>query len=117
MCSVALCAALIVAVSCAMASLNKAVETRIEETVGAADARVDRRRSVVQTFEYSVAAGVSQWPDVALAVPKLQRGADAIGRPAASSPTAAPPAPPAPPTAPTDPTPTPTKPPAPSTEP
>ncbi len=82
-CSVALCASLIVAVSCAMASLNRAVETRIEETVGAADARVDRRRSVVQTFDLSVASDVAKWPGVALAVPKLQRAADALPKKAA----------------------------------
>ncbi|MFN5959054.1 MAG: hypothetical protein ACK462_14075, partial [Planctomyces sp.] len=38
--SVALCAALISAIACAMASLELAVRHRIEETVGAADVRV-----------------------------------------------------------------------------
>jgi putative ABC transport system permease protein len=69
--SVALCAALIVAIACAMSSVTRAVEVRIEETVGASDARIDRRAAAERLFDERLVAVVDAYPGVKLAVPRL----------------------------------------------
>jgi putative ABC transport system permease protein len=68
--AVALSAALITAVACAMASLNKAVEMRIASTVGAADLRV--RHVGTNSFSSSVVDTVRAWPEVRTAVPRAR---------------------------------------------
>lgn len=68
--SVALCAALITAIACAMASLSEAVRERIAETVGAADVRVQRLGG--GSFEASVLDTIERWPEVAKAVGRGQ---------------------------------------------
>lgn len=67
--AVALSAALITAVSCSMASLNKGVRKRVETTVGAADLRVQRIGRDV--FSADVLGQVEAWPEVTLAVGRL----------------------------------------------
>lgn len=69
-CSVALCSALVTAVSCAMASLNAGVRQRVEATVGAADLRVQRVGKDV--FDEKIAAMIGQWAEVAMVSPRLQ---------------------------------------------
>lgn len=69
--TVALSAALIAAVAFAMASLNKALEGRVESTVGTADLRVQAAGSG-KTFDDSVLEIVRSWPEAAAATPKLQ---------------------------------------------
>ncbi|CAN5706975.1 hypothetical protein BH11PLA1_BH11PLA1_09120 [soil metagenome] len=76
--SVALCTALIVAVACAMSSLGRAVERRIAETVGAADARVDRRGGANTNFSTDLLSVIDKWPEVRVAVPRLERVADVV---------------------------------------
>ncbi|MBL0870220.1 MAG: ABC transporter permease [Phycisphaerales bacterium] len=74
--SVAMCAALIVAVACAMASLTKAVETRIGETIGAADARIERRGSADMALGTELLNKADGWDGVKLAVGRLERIAE-----------------------------------------
>jgi putative ABC transport system permease protein len=64
--SVSLCAALIAAISCAMASLQEAVRDRIAETVGVADVRVQKLGG--GAFEASILTTIDAWPEVAKAV-------------------------------------------------
>ncbi len=66
--TVALCAALIAAVACAMASLRKGIETRVEQTVGVADLNIAHIGR--QDLDIAIARQAEQWPGVALAVPR-----------------------------------------------
>lgn len=68
--SVALCAALISAIACAMASLELAVRHRIEETVGAADVRVSRVGG--GSIPARLADDAQAWPGVRLVVPRAR---------------------------------------------
>jgi putative ABC transport system permease protein len=68
--AVALSAALIMAVACAMASLSKAVEMRVAATVGTADVRV--RHVGGSSFPLSVVETVRGWPEVRLAIPRAR---------------------------------------------
>lgn len=68
--SVALCAALISAIACAVASLNLAVDDRIRATVGAADLRVTHVGA--DAFDGAVLAAADAWPETALAVGRLR---------------------------------------------
>ncbi len=68
--SVALSAALIAAVACAMASLHAGIRRKVEQTVGAADLRIQRVGKDV--FDESVLRQVEGWPETALAVGRLQ---------------------------------------------
>lgn len=68
--AVALSAALITAVSCAMASVHAGVRKRVLATVGAADLRVARTGSDV--FDASILARIEAWPEVELASGRLQ---------------------------------------------
>ncbi len=67
--SVALSAALITAVSCAMASLHAGVRKRVETTVGAADLRVQRIGRDV--FDAAIVGQIEKWPEVTLVVGRL----------------------------------------------
>lgn len=64
--SVALCAALISAIACAMASLSEAVRLRIAETVGVADVRVQKLGG--GAFALDTLNTIDRWPEVATAV-------------------------------------------------
>ena len=68
--SVALSAGLIAAVACAMASLHAGIRTKVEQTVGAADLRVQRVGKDV--FDLSVLEQIERWPETTLAVGRLQ---------------------------------------------
>jgi putative ABC transport system permease protein len=68
--AVAMSAALITAVACAMASLDRAIEVRIATTVGAADIRL--RHVGTGSFDAGVAELVRGWEEVALAVPRAK---------------------------------------------
>lgn len=68
--AVALSAALITAVSCAMASVHAGVRKRVMTTVGAADLRVQRRGSDV--FDDDLLAQIEAWPEVKLVSGRLQ---------------------------------------------
>ncbi|MCW5764407.1 MAG: ABC transporter permease [Phycisphaeraceae bacterium] len=68
--SVALCAALISAIACAMASLTRAIEQRVADTVGAADLRLTHVGST--PFDERWARTASAWPEVELAVGRLR---------------------------------------------
>ena len=68
--SVALSAGLIAAVACAMASLHAGIRTKVEQTVGAADLRVQRVGKDV--FDVAVLAQIEKWPEVALVVGRMQ---------------------------------------------
>ncbi|MBL8762904.1 MAG: ABC transporter permease [Phycisphaerae bacterium] len=69
MASVALSSALIVAVSCAMASLDRAIKMRVDATVGAGDVRV--RHVGGTSFDAALVERVRGWPEVELAVGRL----------------------------------------------
>jgi putative ABC transport system permease protein len=71
--TVALSAALIAAVTCAMASAHKAIRRRIDATVGAADLRIAHVGK--RPFDQQILHVAESWPEVALAV---GRGQDAI---------------------------------------
>ncbi len=71
LCAVALSAALIAAVSCAMASLTAAVEVRLDETVGRGDIRI-KAAGTGGTMPASVAAQVRTWPQADAVVPRLE---------------------------------------------
>ncbi len=68
--SVALSAGLIAAVACAMASLHAGIRTKVEQTVGAADLRVQRVGKDV--FDISVLEQIEKWPETSLAVGRMQ---------------------------------------------
>lgn len=68
--AVALSAALITAVSCAMASVHAGVRKRVLATVGAADLRVQRTGSDV--FDAAILERIEAWPEVELASGRLQ---------------------------------------------
>jgi putative ABC transport system permease protein len=68
--SVALSAGLIAAVACAMASLHAGIRTKVEQTVGAADLRVQRVGKDV--FDLAVLEQIEKWPETALAVGRMQ---------------------------------------------
>ncbi|HYE63882.1 MAG TPA: ABC transporter permease [Phycisphaerales bacterium] len=69
--AVALSAALIAVVSCAMASLTAAVESRLNETVGRSDIRV-KPVGAGETMPASVLERVRGWEGVEIAVPSMQ---------------------------------------------
>jgi putative ABC transport system permease protein len=71
--AVMLSAALIAAVSCAMASLTRAVQGRLDETVGRSDLRI--RPVGGGEMPASVLEQVRAWPEVAVAVPSLETSA------------------------------------------
>lgn len=68
--SVALSAGLIAAVACAMASLHAGIRTKVEQTVGAADLRVQRVGKDV--FDLAVLEQIERWPETVLAVGRMQ---------------------------------------------
>lgn len=68
-CSVALSAALIAAIACAMASVNKSLLTRFEETTGKADALLVHAVSN-ETFPEAAFEAVRRLPDLRVAVPR-----------------------------------------------
>jgi putative ABC transport system permease protein len=68
--AVALSAALITAVSCAMASVHAGVRERVMMTVGAADLRVQRTGRDV--FDAAILRQIEAWPEVTLVSGRLQ---------------------------------------------
>jgi putative ABC transport system permease protein len=68
--SVMLCAMLICAVACAMASLTKGLDERIKATVGGADVKLKHVGGA--SFDAGLLAKVEAWPEVTLAVPRAQ---------------------------------------------
>src|SRR6185436_2008931 len=68
--TVALSAALIAAVSCALASLNKALEGNMSSTVGSADLRIKAPGSG-KNFDAALQSVVQAWPEVDIAVGRL----------------------------------------------
>lgn len=68
--AVALSAGLIVAVACAVASLNKAVTDRIQAVVGAADVRI--RHVSHASFDSRIADTARAWPGVRAAIPRAR---------------------------------------------
>jgi len=70
MAAVALSAGLIVAVACAMASLNLAVGDRIKAVVGSADVRLRHVNHV--SFDAAVAEQARKWPGVTLVIPRAR---------------------------------------------
>lgn len=66
---VTLAGCLIVAVSCAMTSVQSSVELGISKTIGAADARIVHQAG--GRFDESVLQTVRQWPEVKLAVGRI----------------------------------------------
>ena len=66
--SVMLCAMLICAVSCAMASLTRGLDDRIKATVGGADVKV--RHVGGASFDAGMLATATAWPKVELAIPR-----------------------------------------------
>src|ERR1043166_8365938 len=69
--AVALSAALIAAVSCAMASLSNAVKVRLDQTVGRANLRI-KGAGTGQLFPESVLAKARNWSETKLAAPRLE---------------------------------------------
>lgn len=67
--TVALCAALIAAVTCALASLNEGIRHRVGVTVGNADVRLQHAGK--KLFDLSELARLEAWPGVELAVPRV----------------------------------------------
>ncbi len=68
--AVALATALVVAVGCAIASLNAAMELRLETTIGSADGKVKHVGG--RPFEASVLESVLGWEEVRIAAPRAQ---------------------------------------------
>jgi putative ABC transport system permease protein len=66
---VALCAALVVAIRCAIASLNAGLDQRINDTLGAAELRLEHPGKA--GFDGALVEAVRAWPEVRLAVPRL----------------------------------------------
>jgi putative ABC transport system permease protein len=69
--AVALSAALIAAVSCAMASISNAVRVRLDQTVGRANLRI-KGAGTGQPFPESALAMAKSWPETKLAAPRLE---------------------------------------------
>lgn len=69
--AVALSAALIVSVACAMASAHAAINHQLAATVGAADLRI-KPASAAAVVTASLLDTVRGWPEVAAAAPRLQ---------------------------------------------
>lgn len=69
---VALCAALIVAIRCAIASLNAGLDQRLTATIGAAELRVLQAGKA--PFDMAVLDAVRAWPETKLASPRLTDG-------------------------------------------
>lgn len=69
--AVALSAALIAAVACAIASTNRALEVQMGQQVGLADVRLTASETGVD-FPIEYAERVAQWPEVALSRTELQ---------------------------------------------
>lgn len=69
--AVMLSAMLIAGVSCALASVHKAINLRVQQTVGKGDIRI--RPASGDTLDASILAEVKAWPGVQMAVAKLQR--------------------------------------------
>ena len=67
--TVALCAALIAAVTCALASLNEGIRHRVGVTVGNADVRLQHAGK--KPFDLSVITTIERLPGVELAVPRV----------------------------------------------
>lgn len=70
--TVALSAALIAAVACALASINRAVELRLQEVVGRADAKT--KPASGRTFPDEVLRRIAAWPEVEAATGRLVEG-------------------------------------------
>jgi len=68
--TVALCAALIAAVTCALASVNKGISHRVGVTVGHGDARIQHTGQ--RMFDLGLLRDVQTWPEVASVVPRAQ---------------------------------------------
>jgi len=68
--SVALSAALVAAVSCAMASITSAVRIRLDQTVGRSDLRI-KPSGTGGTMPASILPQAQQWPEVTLAAGRL----------------------------------------------
>ncbi|MBC7772073.1 MAG: FtsX-like permease family protein [Pyrinomonadaceae bacterium] len=66
--TVALCAALIAAVTCALASLNEGIRHRVGVTVGDADVRLQHVGK--KLYDLSEMQRIQAWPGVVLAVPR-----------------------------------------------
>ena len=66
--SVMLCAMLICAVACAMASLTRGLDDRIKATVGGADVKIKHVGGA--SFDAGLLATVEAWPNVELAIPR-----------------------------------------------
>jgi putative ABC transport system permease protein len=90
-CSVALCAALISAIACAMASLTAAVQLRVDEAVGTTDARIERRGSMDRLLPQAMVSEVAGWPGVEAAMGRLELAAQLRGPGAPPPPTPGPP--------------------------
>jgi putative ABC transport system permease protein len=84
--AVALSAALIVAVACAMSSVTATVEHRVNATIGAAEARV--RDIGGDRLPESVLERVRTWPEVLVASPRAEGAAPFHNRSDGSTPTA-----------------------------
>jgi len=69
--AVMLSAMLIAGVSCALSSVHKAINVRVEQTVGRGDLRI--RPASGDTLDASLAETVRAWPEIETAVAKLQR--------------------------------------------
>lgn len=69
-CAVALSAALIAAVACAMASVHKSLRARVEATVGASDLRITKVGK--DLFDAALADQAALWPESQLVVPRLR---------------------------------------------
>ena len=87
-CAVAMSAALIAAVACAMSSMQEGLRKRIETSVGAADVRVQRIGR--ELIDSGVLARIESWPEVKLAVgravgpvalknPRVDKDASTVG--------------------------------------
>jgi len=68
--AVTMATSLVVAIACAIASLNAAMELRVSSTVGAADIQLAHVGG--RTFAREEVAEVAAWPAVALAAPTLE---------------------------------------------
>src|SRR4051812_11397454 len=69
-CSVALSAALIATVACAMASMHAGLKKRVDSTVGAADLRISRTGK--DPLDSGVLEKVRAWPEARVVVPRAQ---------------------------------------------
>ncbi len=69
---VAMCAALVVGIRCAIASLNAGLDQRINDTLGAAELRVEHPGKA--GFDAALVERVRLWPEVKLVAPRLVDG-------------------------------------------